>query len=555
MIFDIRENACLARSHYLANIDERNGLPYFFIEYTGDVPRAWHTEWDFIDSLSRYLESLSMMRQMLGFREKNELEIKLEEKLVSFINPEDNLFYRQKTSWSDYEAEMFEQSRALLAMEVLFMESGNYRYLNFVKNCVEDLHNLSISFSFNKEKYNYLPFHSITNGYWNRGGPHDGVYYGGTLIDPVVKLYELTNEKRYLNFARGITKYIIEMDGVFKPDGSWPVKEMNMIDGHTHSRTATIKGILTAGLALEDRDLIDYAVQAYKWSGLKGLSFGWFPEFILYGSDVTPHSETCANVDMLNILGTLAAKIDIKYYDDLERFGVNYLLQNQISSPAFVKKSEILLDDTEIETFKNIPEKLSGGFMARSYPNDLYLKSSVNFPGINTFECCGGAGGKGLYILWKNSIIRKGESIYINLFISRQTKELDIISYFPVENRLEIFPKVNSNIFIRIPDWCGAGDFKVTIDGKRTAVFIANGYLKIGNKLQNKKIKIMIKKEIIKKEEIINGQEFITEWLGNYVIKILPKGNIIPIYEKPVLNSTPEKFIKSFGLIDETIEF
>ena len=555
MILDIRENAKLVKHHYETNIDKKIGLPYFFIEYSSDPPKAFHEVWDFIDAPSRYLESLALIRKMLGISDKNSIEKKLEENLISFINADDNLFYRQKNSWSSYGAEFFEQSRALLAMEILFLENEDEKYLDLAKKCVESLIGISNHFILsNNKKYSYFPSASIANGYLDHGHGQsvDGAYFTGSNIEPIIKLYELTGDIKYLNFAIELTNYVLYISGIFQPDGSWPRRLAEVDDGHTHSRTATILGILKCGIALDDEKIIKFAIDSYEWGKTIGSSFGWMPELIGFEEkDIfsTNHSETCTSVDMINIACILAESVNIKYFDDIERFGVNYLINNQVLNNSIVKKPDKFFENTETETFKDIDKKLYGSFIGRSYPNDLFSDNGIWFPGGIYMACCGGAGGKGLYLLWNNSLSKEKSSIYINLYLSRISRELDILSFFPVKSKLEIIPKVDSMIYLRIPEWAKPEMYETRINGNKLNPDIENDYLKLGNNFKNKKIEISINKADFQRDEKICGSSYSTKWKGNYIIKITPDGRKIPMYKEPILNSDPTKIRNSFKII------
>lgn len=556
-IFDIRKNAELAALHYLNNFDVRNGYPYFWIELYGIPPRAWHYAWDYCDALPRYLQSLAMIRQMTGRKDKSDREILMEGNLLNLQNPEDGLFYRKESNWSLHEAELFDQFITLTAILSLFMEKQDEKYLDVAEKCANGL--IKIATHCNSmvpnQSYAFFESYSYTHGNWNYGIPLDDAYYGGgSHIREFAKLFELTGKSKYKDFANRLVNFITKISKVFYPDGSFPAIVSNNMDGHFHSRAETIMGILSFGEKCNDSFSIDFAEKAYNWGKSIGTSFGWFPEIVGYNDVFTTcHSETCVTVDMMNIACGLARTSNVIYWDDLEKFGVNYLIASQIKDSNIIRKYNVDFKEKDNETFKNIEDIILGGFHGRFYPNDLIMDMTC-FVGMGILiECCGGAGGRGLYLLWENAVKKMNKGSFINLYLTRITKDLRVISYFPKFPKIEIESLNKSNIFLRKPGWLDKDAIEIKIKEKTIVPVIRNGYFEIGEVNKGEKIDVSFKVSNLKEEEISLGRKYNCEWMGNYMVNIEPKGRRLSPGYGNVANSSLEEVFKLNEIIEPSI--
>ena len=79
-------------------------------------------------------------------------------------------------------------------------------------------------------------------------------------------------------------------------------------------------------------------------------------------------------------------------------------------------------------------------------------------------------------------------------------------------------------IFLRIPGWARANNFEVTTDSKKIRTDINSNYIKLGQNLKGKRIKVLINRTNFNKEEISYGRKYTTGCSGNYVIRIFPEG-------------------------------
>lgn len=538
---DLQKAALLAMNNYTRMLDpNRHYIPYFFVKLDSDESYAYHSEWDFGDATGRYLDSLISCRLITGCGGYRDYEEKLKDALRWMFCGEDGLSYRMDTNeWVKFGANMFDQRSVLLGLLSWYLENGEDEPYHYIKGMIKGLLKIGVE----KEDYICFPFHDHIPGmripeeiYTEHGFIVDPAHYGGgVLILPLAVFYEKTGDEEALYLLRKLTNFIIHHSRMFGNDGSFRSLGRYNDDGHFHSKMGTVAGIIRYAICINDKGLLEWADQVYRWARSMGSATGWFPEGVgtngrkpvkaqgIYFVENTPHSETCCTTDMIHCALYLSKCGFRDYWDHAEEY-LNYLLASQITDVSWAGEITDRYDDDTF-SYKDIPDRYKGAFTGRALPNDL-----TNNGKIDTMACCCAAGGRGLHLLWENVITRQEGKTSVNLYISRKADDIDVISDIPDDGALTLNIKKDSHVRVRIPLWLDPGKLETLRNGSRISFIKDGGYANLG--LLKAGDNVMLHFPVTGRDtyETIAGTEYKFTWKGSRVVSVGPAGKHMPFY-------------------------
>lgn len=171
------------------------------------------------------------------------------------------------------------------------------------------------------------------------------------------------------------------------------------------------------------------------------------------------NSETCSTYGMMKLAGKLYSVTgDKRYMDYYERAYFNAMLGAQN------------------------PEN---GMTAFYQPMATGYFKTFSDPVIN-FWCCTGTGMESFTDLSSSIYHTSGDGIYVNLYISsiledgesgvKLVQTVDAESYESAEFVLEAGEFNDTDLYFRVPEWCGK-DIEVTVNGTAVKASVKNGYL------------------------------------------------------------------------------
>ena len=533
---DLGFHARLALNHLTRNVDEKKDyLPYFRTILLSDPPEARHENWDCGDLTGRYVDAIILSRQMTGDQRNLEVEAGMRKLLLSTFSEGDGLTYRKKSAWSDYEADIFDQSSTLLALVSWYLLERDESIRLRIEAMIEGLWELAVK----KDGFCFFRYPTYLPGgkeaRHKNNWPHaDPCHHGGRIILPLARYYEETESPAARKLIEGLSEYVISQSGVFGVDGGF--------EGHFHSRAATVAGILRYAIEAGRDDRIEWCRKVYDWARLKGLSMGWFPEFNMRNpSDASITCETCIITDMIHCAVKLAQAGYAQYWDDVDRYVRNHLVESQLRDNSWLSRS-VEKADTEISSFRDVPARVQGGFAGWSKPND-YL-GEIRYPSAierwlepnwrttrHMMNCCSPAGARGFFLVWENMVDRKGKDIYVNLCINRENDWVKIHSYLPHRGEVEIMMKTSASLHVRLPNWVNRDAVYVELDGKRfPPQWITDRYVSIGALDSGSSAKISYPQRHRTESVTAGGEDFEIQWRGNTVTQISPQGKNCPLY-------------------------
>lgn len=331
----------------------------------------------------------------------------------------------------------------------------------------------------------------------------------------LVKLYRVTNEKKYLDFAKWLLEERGHGHGTMGDEGTWrpeyyqdttPVSELTDISGHAvrcmylYCGMADVAALNndTAYVAALDRLWDDVVLRNMYVTGGIGSSKhneGFTVDYDL--PNLEAYCETCASVGMVywnQRMNQLTG--DSKYADVLERSMYNGALAGvSLAGDRF---------------FYVNPLESNGDHHRQAWYGCACCPSQVSrfLPSI------------GNYIYGTSP-----EAIWINLFIGN-TAELDIdgnkvtVSQktdYPWEGKVELTVNadkpVDKALRIRIPGWCK--NYTLTVDGKTAEAEIDKGYAVINDWKPGDKIELNMDMPV----EVVAADERVKEDEGKRAIQ------------------------------------
>ena len=224
--------------------------------------------------------------------------------------------------------------------------------------------------------------------------------------------YRVIGYEPALELAGKIIRGVVEHQQGFDQEGRWLIH-------HSHTAAASLLAILEYAMVTKERELLELVRRSYEYG--KAISeplVGFFPTFVA-GSDksIASHIDVCETCEIADMIGlglklTQAGRGD--YWEDVDRWVRNQLVENQLTSIDWV-------DSVQPEDFKYLPagfeekpveawqstdiERAIGAFAGYSLPND-WGPASVHM-------CCTGNASRTLYWIWDSILTHQNGKVRV----------------------------------------------------------------------------------------------------------------------------------------------
>lgn len=504
-------SAELASKSLLRRLDrDASFRPFFHLMVKDGIVRADHASWDCADMSGRFVDAWILTRQMFDWPMTEE-EDGVRRYLLS-LQAEDGLLYDQQLTdhasrITDQTADMFCQSRALLGLTSLLLESGEFAIQERIERLIEGLWEIAVK----KDDFCYYPGHRHSPNGWEgvsayayKDLGHRALPAYGTLqILPLTRYWEVTASPSAERLIRGLLNFFVRESGVVAEDGTFT--------GHLHSwgiLPSTV-GVLRYAMAIGDEKLIQWCKRVWDFIVANSSSFGWAPDGIAVDDGIET-GETCCITDLIH----LGVKLAESGYDDcldyIEIMVRNQLLENQVRDVSPFK-----FESPDIEAMT------LGAYDSWVMPNGLTGCSELGLEG-----CCTASAVRAIYLAWEHAITHSGNEVRVNLMLSRRSEWLDTIDSQPFEGRFSVLVHKPVDVLIRIPSWIDRANLK--INGKHSweaSVLRIEG-------IPGSRIDLEFPIPERHTEEEIRGNAYNLSWRGTTLMKIEPPGEIYPIFQR-----------------------
>ncbi len=496
----------------------RGQIPYFYTEFNRNPVSAGHQIWSYGDGLGRTVDSLVLLRHMLG-QEINSPDDHIKQStLISFLAP-DGLSWCPAEPWTlpvAHTRPAWLQQGTLLALTSLYLSTKDEYYKKLAEKNIDGIIRLA---RFNDKGYADFPGDYYTLAYgWSEPTTdkmHRASIFYTSVTMPLMRFYRITGYEPALKLASALIKWTLtdnnDVAGLFEL-------------GHFHSQSRLITALLLRAKSTGSAEDIAKAEALYLKAKKLGTDSGWFPEQInnpeLNRSNL---AETCCLTDMLEAAILLAQLKDSYYWGDVERFSKNHLYAFQISDTSWFgyadQKLHILSYEPILKS-DEIKELIIGGFAG--WGGITAMSDDTPFSNGNQ-QCCNAAGARALYDVWRYAINDDGTDFRINLHIHRKHKCAEIIMKEGNKGCLNVNVREERNYWIRLPENIKNSEIRATVNNRNIRPELKNGFLNFGKLHPGDNAKLEYPMKNYVKVEHLAAGDFSFSYQGSTVIKAEPK--------------------------------
>ncbi len=380
------------------------------------------------------------------------------------------------------------------------------------------------------------PIYEFPNDVFLRDGGFDLTRHTGRGEQPIrnsimlralVRRYEITGDEVALDLARGIANYVLGVSRYFN-------YKMEFF-GHVHSAGWVASGLVALGRITGEERYIKSGKGIYEYIRSISSSFGWVPEYAQWHPMEEEHCETCCIKDMIECANELILAGYDEYWDDLNRFARNQLVENQVKNADYVVVDNSLPNDKENGiTYRDINKRMIGGFTGGSLPNSISLTRFRSIAG-----CCVGMAPVALSIVWDRAITKDGSTVTVNIPLDKETDDIILSCEYPNEGKLSAKVKKSCSVGFRLYPFMG-DKVKFTLNGKPYEPRIEKGVAVFENLAENDVAALSHEIETVEKKEFVRGMDLTVLWRGCDVVDILPHGEHVRLYQRDL--SVPKDY-------------
>ena len=463
---DLAARASLCLDHMLENTDPRfNYVPYVGVTLGEERPHFVHHRLDMTEVLPYSIYGMVIARDITGSTKGMEIQAAQRKLYLSSFNEMDGMIHAPRTPWADtYPLALWEQTRALYALVYWFLDDEDERLLQRIHALVDGL--FAISRQEGKERV--FPIELIR-------GPWTGGEYGvGSLIDPLVKVYELTGSPRALQLAEGLTRFMLNpKNGYFPESGKW----------YSYLRTvvSVINGFSRLAALTSDPELVRRATAIHDQAVSYYTAFG-------SGPCMEP---ACTNMELTQSALSLIRLGHDEHWDMIDSWARNQTAEAQfLDTSEWVKQKAAkgrILDKEQwmyesaspqdvilpFDDYRDVVRRSVGGFLWTDAHEHLFVPGSLML-------CCSAHAMRTFHLVWQNAITEDMGGLKINLHQTMENGLGELVSYEPWAGRTTVVPRKDTRLSIRIPGYARSRDVKGSASGASRPLTVSGGYADFG---------------------------------------------------------------------------
>lgn len=343
------------------------------------------------------------------------------------------------------------------------------------------------------------------------------------MLLALVERYEIKGDEVALDLAIGMANYLLGVSRYFN-------YKMEFF-GHVHSAGWVAMGLARLGAVTKEERYVKAAKGIYDYIRSISSSFGWVPEYAQWHPMTEEHSETCCIRDMICCAWELIKLGYKEYWNDLNLFARNQLMENQITSATYVV-CDNSLPDGEGVTYRDIDKRMIGGFTGGSLPNSISITKFRSIAG-----CCVGMAPTALRVVWDVAVLKENGVYVVNVPMNKETDEWTMAMDYPEHGKMSLTLKQDGDAGFRRYDWMGKA-VKTYVNGKQVDFEEVDGVIVVRGVKAGDKVELRHPLRTVIKKEMAAGQEYDVKWRGCDVIEIMPYGEHMRLYQRDL--SKPE---------------
>ena len=336
------------------------------------------------------------------------------------------------------------------------------------------------------------------------------------MLPALVERYEGKGDETALDLAVGLANDVLGPSRYFN-------YKMEFF-GHVHSAAWFAYGLLRLYRVTTDARYLEKGRGIYDYIRSISSSFGWVPEYAQWHPMAEEHCETCCVRDMILCARELTKLGFDEYWNDVNLFSRNQLMENQIRYTGYVTVDNTRPDANGI-TYRDIDKRMRGGFTGGSEPNAISLQRFRSVAG-----CCVGTAPSAIRCVWDSAITQEEGGFVVNIPCDKETDALVLRSDLPDTGSLTLTAKRDCTAGFRLYGWMQP-NLRFLLNGKPAKLSDAHGVafaaLNAGDRLE---LRFDLQTE--EKHETVRGTDFTVVWRGCDVVDLLPKGDHVRLYQR-----------------------
>lgn len=537
---------CAARSlNYITSmVDPAEGfLPYWLVLPNKKPAEAAHCRVDDAELVGSWYEGLDSVREMLGTQEGEEVLAAFQKFLLSDWG-EHGLRFHHPYPWTHTMHSSFHEMGyilpALNRLSRKFPEDPEIE--KRASELVRGLRGLVIERKvrtfWSGDSPEPLPLYEFPNDVYLQQGGFDLTRHTGRGEQPIrnaimlralVERYELRGDPVALDLAQGLANFLLGTSRYFN--------YKYQFFGHVHSAGWVAMGLVRLGRVTGDERYLTAGKGIYDYIRSLSSSFGWIPEYAQWHPMNEEHCESCCIRDMISCAWELIQAGHPEYWNDINLFARNQLVENQITSATYVTVDNSLPDANGI-TYHDLDRRIIGGFTGGSLPNSISLSKFRSIAG-----CCVGIAPIALKLVWDIAVTEEDGALCVNIPLDKETDAFRLSMAYPEHGRMAITMKRAGGAFFRLYPWMGR-QLRLYLNGKPAEGLRRGDMLGLEALQPGDTLELRHPLRTVTKKEHVAGQDYQVVWRGCDVIDLLPHGEHLRLYQrdlsKPPVLPAPE---------------
>jgi hypothetical protein len=365
----------------------------------------------------------------------------------------------------------------------------------------------------------------------------------GWTLQGLAQFYRQTGYEPALTAARKIAYYLLDHAGTTDPNGAFLARH-NSNKGpalHFHHNANIMEALSEFVLISGDRRVADRALKVYRFARSVGVpEVGFFPEYINDWPDDRRiyDCEGCCVADMVATSLNLSLTGVADLWDDLDRYIRNMFSEMQMLDDRWLLNYSATIPASSVtdqQYADHVPAKLVGDFAGWAPFNEFY---GAEMAGI--MHCCLGNCARAIYHVWLNCVTFGQGTLKVNLLLNHESRWATVKSLIPCEGAVEITPKQNGKLVVRIPEYVSAWDLQAqTADRKNLSVNVIGRWADLGQVAANKTIILKFPLPVAQKRVDVGGVSYTLTFKGNVAMDCQPRGTRYPFFVHPEYQRPP----------------
>ena len=525
--------------HYITNMVDPayDNLPYWLLLPNKKPAEAAHCRVDDAELVGSWYEGLVSAMRMLGTEDGADVKASLRRHLMKSWG-EHGLRFCEDYPWTHtVHASFHEMGYILPAINLITEEypddaEAEKRASELVRGMRSLVIERKVKCFWSGDSNETEPIYEFPNDIYLKNGGFDLTRHTGrgeqairnaVVLPALVRRFELKGDDVALDLAVGIANYVLGPSRYFSYDMEF--------FGHVHSAVWFASGIVKLGRLTGNDEYIKKGKGIYDFVRSLSSSFGWVPEYARWHAPEEEHCETCCIRDMIVCARELIDCGFDEYWDDINKFARNMLVENQVRYTGYVVCDNTKPDADGI-TYRDIDKRMKGGFTGGSEPNSISLTRFRSIAG-----CCVGTAPVALKTVWDSAITAENGAFIVNVPFNKETEELSMRSFIPNEGRVTLTAKKGCRAGFRMYDWIIEPRF--FIDG-REAEPASGGKTVLFELKEGETLTLEFDVSTREIKETVRGTEFTVFWRGCDVVDMLPRGEHVRLWQR---NSDAEKYL------------